>query len=123
MMKNLQHTNKAELKKKINLVDHSTASKKKAPLKSEIINQLKEMQDKYSAIEIENKMNQEPINSLQLEVKELTEKRAINKPVLTSALVQTDEILLCHRCGFEAEDIYNLEAHTYTHAPEHCLIY
>ena len=76
MMKNLQHTNKAELKKKINLVDHSTASKKKAPQKSEIINKLKEMQDKYSALEIENKINKELINSLELEVKELREKKA-----------------------------------------------
>ena len=41
--------------------------------------------------------------------------------MLTSALVQTDEILLCHKCDFEAEDIYDLEAHTYIHAPEQYL--
>ena len=80
MMKNLQHTNKAELKKKINLVDHSTASKKKAPQKSEIINKLTEMQDKYSAIEIENKMNQEPINRLYNSVsRNLREEMSIPK--------------------------------------------
>ena len=31
-----------------------------------------------------------------------------------SVSVQTDEIFLCHKCSFEGEDIYDLEAHTYS---------
>ena len=33
---------------------------------------------------------------------------------IDSVSVQTDEIFLCHKCSFEGEDIYDLEAHTYS---------
>ena len=35
-------------------------------------------------------------------------------PALNSIQVQTDEILLCHKYDYEPEDVYDLDAHTYS---------
>ena len=59
MKKMLQHTNKAEAKRKFDLIESNptkmTVIKKKMPLKSELNTQLKEIQAKYESLEKETK--------------------------------------------------------------------
>ena len=108
MMKhNLKHTNKMDLKGKIDVVVEleknktSIANKRKAPLKSEISQQLKSLQEKFNALEDENKQNVETIKNLELKLKGMEEKRPLKDGKMTikhSVPVQTEEILLCHKC-------------------------
>ena len=105
----------------------SIANKRKAPLKSEISQQLKLLQEKFNALEDENKQNVETIKNLELKLKGMEEKRPLKDGKMTikhSVPVQTEEILLCHKCDYVAEDIIELDGHTYSdHAPEeylHC---
>ena len=113
----MQHTNKAEMKRKIELLDSNPSVKKKVPLKVEICAQLKNLQEKYGALEKENNWNKAIINQLELKVKQFEENNSskVDKlPELHSVSVQTEEIIVCHKCDFEAEDKYDLDAHTYT---------
>ena len=92
-----------EINPKANIVDQGV--KKKAPLKSELSLQLKVLQGKFDALEDENRQNVETIKILNI---------AGKSPVLQSIQVQTDEILLCHKCDYEPEDVYDLVARTYS---------
>ena len=61
----------------IELIDSNPAVKKKAPLKSELCAQLKDLQEKYIALEIENKRNKATINQLELKVRQFEEKDSL----------------------------------------------
>ena len=73
MKKMLQHTNKAEAKRKFDLIESNptkmTVIKKKMPLKSELNTQLKEIQAKYESLEKETKTNRETIKILEEKVR------------------------------------------------------
>ena len=126
MKKKLQNTNRAESKRKFDLIESNptkmTVIKKKMPLKSELNTQLTDLQAKYESLEIENKQNKETIKNLEENVKSLQQQN-MSKPKesckLSTVSVQTEEIILCHKCDYEADDIYELDAHTYSeHLPE-----
>ena len=74
----MQHTNKADMKRKIEMIDSkpskiNPAGQKKAPLKSELCAQLKDLQEKYSALDKENTWNKAIINQLELKVRQFEE--------------------------------------------------
>ena len=75
MKKKLQNTNRAESKRKFDLIESNptkmTVIKKKMPLKSELNTQLTDLQAKYESLEIENKQNKETIKNLEENVKTL----------------------------------------------------
>lgn len=119
-----------DLKRKIESVESresksSIAVKRKAPLKAELSLQLKSLQEKFNALENENQQNKETIKNLELKVKGLEEKTSWNageSKIVKSVPVQTDEILLCHKCDYIGENIYELDAHSWTeHSPEEYL--
>ena len=124
MKQKLQHTTKAKagLKRKIELVEvkpnktHADI-KSKPPLKSELIIQLKMLQDKYNALHSDHKQNIELIKCLNDKVERLEHKESSkiweSKILPSSVSIQTEEIILCHKCDFEAEDKYELDAHTW----------
>jgi hypothetical protein len=118
MMKTkMQHTNKADMKKKVELINANPAVKKKAPLKSDICAQLKDLQEKYGDLEKENNWNKAIINQLEFKVRQFEENdssRVDKLPELLSVSVQTEKIILCHKCDFEAEDRSHIDAHTCT---------
>ena len=105
------HTNKVEIKRKVKLIEANptniiSVNKKKAPLKSELLAKLIALEGQYDVLEKENKQHIEFIKSLELKVKGLQEIASKDKdsPILESVSVQTDEIILCHKCDYEAED-------------------
>ena len=115
------HTNKVEIKRKVKLIEANptniiSVNKKKAPLKSELLAKLIALEGQYDVLEKENKQHIEFIKSLELKVKGLQEIASKDKdsPILESVSVQTDEIILCHKCDYEAEDRYDLDAHTWS---------
>ena len=121
MKQKLQQSNKIEMKKKINLIEPkpskvSAVMKKKAPLKPELIENLKNLQDKYDVLENENNQNIEKIKMLESKL-ESVEKRAcgdLKHPISTSVSVQTDTILSCRQCDFQVDDIYEFYGHRWT---------
>ena len=126
----MQHTYKADQKRKIEIIDSKPnttkpAVQKKAPLKSEVCAQLKALQEKYTALEEENKWNTAIINQLELKVSQFEENESLKiykHPESDSVPVQTDEIILCHKSDYQAEDNIDLDGHTYSeHAVENYL--
>ena len=87
MMKaNLKHTNKVELKRKIDKIGIieseqnkiSTTIKRKTPLKSDVVAQFKLLQDKFNAVEIENKQNICIIRNLESKLKNQDREKPLN---------------------------------------------
>ena len=124
MKQKLQHTTtaKAGLKRKIELIESKPNKthvdiKLKPPLKSELIIKLKMLQDKYDFLESDHKKNIELIKGLNDKVGRLEHQDSskINRSKILSSSVstQTEEIILCHKCDYEAEDKYELDAHTW----------
>ena len=117
MKQKVMHTNKVEIKRKVKLIEaNPTNIIKKAPLKSELLAKLIALEGEYDALKKENEHNIEVIKTLELKVKGLQEisSKAKDSPILESVSVQTDEIILCHKCDYEAEDRYELDAHTWS---------
>ena len=122
-----QYTNKSEMKRKIELIDSkpskiNPAVKNKAPLKSEVCAEFKALQEKYCTLEKENIWNKAIITQLELKVRQFEENessKTYRPNELRSVSVQTDDILMCHKCDYQAEDNIDLDGHTYTeHAVE-----
>ena len=93
--------------------------KKKAPLKAELIEKLKALEKKYEQLEKENDIlklekedNIKTIEKLKEKVTEMQELAVVEK--------DCDELDLsfgpryCKKCGHEAEDGYQLDAHQWT---------
>ena len=118
----LQQTSRADLKKKIDLIDSTSknakyALKKKAPLKAEISVQLKELREKYDNLEQENDRNIKIIKNLESKVIELEKNESLrgrDSPLLTTVSVQTDKILSCHHCDYTSDDVYEFDQHRWT---------
>ena len=118
----LQQTSRADLKKKIDLIDSTSknvkyALKKKAPLKAEISVQLKELKEKYDNLEQENDRNIKIIKNLESKVIELEKNESLrgrDSPLLTTVSVQTDKILSCHHCDYTSDDVYEFDQHRWT---------
>ena len=87
--------------------------KKKAPSQSVLSIQFKELEEMYNALVNENNNNIKVICSLELKVKGLEENISV-KMNSVSVLLQTDEVIYCHNCDYEAEDIYELDEHIYS---------
>ena len=109
------------MKRKIDLIESKpnkiNTVKNKAPLKSEVLAELKALQLKYDALKLVNKQNLETITNLQIKVKELKQYDILNvksSPHLESVSVQTDTILSCHKCDYQIDDIYEFDAHRWT---------
>ena len=113
---------------KINL-----AVQKKAPLKSELCAQLKDLQEKYNALDKENTWNKAIINQLEFKVRQFEENDSLKidkHPELESVsvqteemkesclssdvFVQTDDIIFCNKCDYQAENNIDLDGHTYS---------
>ena len=87
---------------------------KKAPLKADLIVQLKTLEKEHEALKIENDKNLETIHKLEIRVVEL-EENSKQKNVVEGRC--DDELDLsfgpryCKKCDFEAEDGYQLDGH------------
>ena len=95
------------------------APKKKAPLKSELVEEYNDLQTKYDVLDEENKQNVVMIKSLmsKLEAFERRENGDLNdknRPILASVTVQTETILSCQKCDFQVNDIYEFYGHRWT---------
>ena len=106
------------MKRIVGLLDSTTNNinqvfKKKDPSQSVLSNQLKELEEMYNALVNENNKNIKVICSLELKVKRLEENISV-KIDSVSVLLQTDEVIYCHKCDYEAEDIYELDEHIYS---------
>ena len=75
------------------------------------------LQDKYVALESDHKKNIELIKCHNDKVgrSEHQDSSKIDRSKILSSSVstQTDEIILCQKCDYEAEDKYELDAHTW----------
>ena len=88
----------------------------KAPLKADLIVQLKKLEKEHESLKIENENNIKTINKLEIRVAELEEECKQN----VAAGEGDDELDLsfgprfCKKCDFEAEDGYQLDGHFYS---------
>ena len=92
---------------------------KKSATKAELIVQLESIIQKFEALEEEHNKNIDVIKALKEENAMLVQTR----DTLSQETQTESEIILCHKCDYEAEDKYELDAHTYTeHDAEQYLI-
>ena len=82
--------------------------KRKAQLKSELADKLKDLEVKYDALKLENKQNLCIIKALQskLRISEGFDKVSVS--------VQTERVFSCHKCNFEVDDVYEFDMHRWT---------
>ena len=107
----LQHTNRTDMKKKIEQLDPkpnkiNKVPQRKAPLKAEIESQLKKLQVRYDVLEAENKNNVDTIKKLEMQIC----SNGMRKPTvdMNSQSCQTffDDILIsCNLCIFVGHQI------------------
>ena len=101
-----------------NPVGSNTEKPKKAPLKAELIIQLKNLEKEYEALKLENMNNLKTIQELENKVATLEEQATEN--CSSSGKDQEAELDMsfgpryCKKCGFEAEDGYQLDGHVWS---------
>ena len=91
---------------------------KKAPLKTEFIVQLKALEKEHEALKLENIKNLEKIHELENKVATL-EKDVKKKPFESETYQQTEldmsfGPMYCRKCGYEAEDGYQLDGNIWS---------
>ena len=98
MKTKLAGTNKVAMKRKIDLIESKptsskTVSDKKNPLKSEVIEQLKNLQTKYDALEIEHANSIKTIKKLEANATLI--QKSSNVKATKEAQTYCDDILIC----------------------------
>ena len=115
MKTKLKHTNKSDIKKKIDHLEikpekiKMTQSKQKQPLKAELISQLKKLEDENLLLQNLNLDMGKTIKLLEDKVALLEKKTKTVE--LDSISTQTVTILSCHKCDYKIDDVYELDAH------------
>ena len=131
------HSTKVGIKRKIGIVESesktktkvNTVGKTKPPLKGELIIQLKELQEKFDDLENKSKEN---IKSLEQEnetlksinknnvevIKSLKERVGLPNDQELDELDMSEGPRYCVKCDYQAEDGYDLDAHTWSEHEE-----
>ena len=115
MKTKLKHTNKSDIKNKIDHLEINPEklkimpSKQKQPLKSELITQLKKLEEENILLQNSNLDMGKTIKLLEDKVA-LLEKKT-NSVEFDSVSTQTVRILSCHKCDYKIDDVYELDAH------------
>ena len=110
------------MKRKIDLIEAKptntkTVSYKKNPLKSEVIDQLKNLQTKYDALEIEYANSIKTIQKLEVNAKLI--QKSSNVKATKEAQTYCDDILICcNECLFTATCEEELNHHMWTEADD-----
>ena len=122
MKQKIQHSAKVGMKKKIELVEAkpnkvngvNAVSKKKVPLKAEIMIQMKELQERFDSLQKENKENIESLKEANkaLEkyvevIKNLKQRvhlEEVKKMQTQETQTETGMHLKCNECNFEASN-------------------
>lgn len=121
MKQKTQYTKKVDLKRKIESLETKPIKiNKKAPLKTEVVAQLNELQVKYDTLKKENDQNIESLeaceatNMTNLEkIKELNEKleQLEEEKAIASKRGETGVTFKCEECDFEAQGRTELSWH------------
>ena len=113
MKTKIKHTNKDDIKKKMDHLQPEkmkmTPSKLKQPLKAELICQLKKLEDEKQLLQKENLEMGNTIKQLENKLAHLEEKTKTVE--FESISTQTVRILSCHKCDYKIDDVYELDAH------------
>ena len=118
MKTKLAGTNKLAMKRKIDLIESKptstkTVSDKKNPLKSELIEQMKILQTKYDALEIEYANSIKTIKKLKVNA-ELMQQTSIVKASKEAQTYCDDILICCNECLFTATCEEELNYHMWT---------
>ena len=105
----VQTESKSGMKRKLEIVN-SNPIEPKAPLKADLIIQLRNLQDQFNALEASNKKNLETIKCLQEKIESMESERQEQSDDLDS----TGGVRDCPRCDYQAEDKYDMDGHEWS---------
>ena len=96
----------------------NTKKTKKAPLKAELIVKLKNLEKEYEALKLENLNNLKTIQELENKLASVEDQ--VKNNLESGKNQEADELDMsfgpryCKKCGFEAEDGYQLDGHLWS---------